>query len=196
VRSPDRVQLEQWLRWVRARPWQVWATAGAVFLLFAVLGAVTRSPAPVPAAAHSLSDGLESGSGSPAAPEPAATPDPGQQPDYPGVAYPPGPGTLPGAPAPTASAYYPDCAAAEAAGAAPISRGRPGYRPELDRDGDGVACDTDGQPTSSPTRAPAPPTSPPPTASPTPTPTPTATVSPTPSPTPDPTTEPPPPGAG
>ncbi len=69
------------------------------------------------------------------------------------MAYPPGPATLPTMPAPTltASAYYPNCAAAEAAGAAPLSRGRPGYRPELDRDGDGVACDQDGQPSSSPT---------------------------------------------
>lgn len=37
--------------------------------------------------------------------------------------------------------FYPDCAAARAAGAAPLSRGRPGYRPELDGDGDGVACE-------------------------------------------------------
>jgi Excalibur calcium-binding domain len=195
VPSPDRVQLEQWLRWVRARPWQVWATAGAVFALFAVLGAMTRSPAAIPVGARSLSDGLEQGTGSPVAPEPSATPEPGQ-PRYPGVAYPPGPATVPGmpVPTPTASAYYPNCAAAEAAGAAPLSRGRPGYRPELDRDDDGVACDQPGQPSSSPTTAPASPTSPAPTA--TPTAPPTATVSPTPSPTVEPTTEPPPPGAG
>jgi hypothetical protein len=35
--------------------------------------------------------------------------------------------------------YYPNCAAARAAGAAPLHRGEPGYRPGLDRDGDGVA---------------------------------------------------------
>ena len=34
------------------------------------------------------------------------------------------------------SVYYPDCAAARAAGAAPIRIGRPGYRPELDPDND------------------------------------------------------------
>jgi hypothetical protein len=39
------------------------------------------------------------------------------------------------------SAYYANCAAARAAGAAPLHRGDPGYRPELDRDGDGVACE-------------------------------------------------------
>lgn len=36
---------------------------------------------------------------------------------------------------------YENCAAARAAGAAPIRRGEPGYRPGLDGDGDGVACD-------------------------------------------------------
>lgn len=39
------------------------------------------------------------------------------------------------------SAYYPNCAAARAAGAAPIRVGEPGYASHLDRDGDGVACE-------------------------------------------------------
>lgn len=39
------------------------------------------------------------------------------------------------------SVYYRNCAEARAAGAAPIYRGQAGYRPELDRDGDGVACE-------------------------------------------------------
>jgi hypothetical protein len=39
------------------------------------------------------------------------------------------------------SAYYPDCAAARAAGNAPIFRGQAGYRSELDADGDGMACE-------------------------------------------------------
>jgi hypothetical protein len=39
------------------------------------------------------------------------------------------------------SVYYPRCAVARAAGAAPIYRGAPGYREGLDRDGDGVACE-------------------------------------------------------
>lgn len=37
--------------------------------------------------------------------------------------------------------YFANCAAARAAGAAPIRRGQPGYRPEMDGDGDGVACE-------------------------------------------------------
>ena len=36
---------------------------------------------------------------------------------------------------------YPNCAAARAAGAAPIRVGEPGYGRHLDRDGDGVACE-------------------------------------------------------
>lgn len=44
-------------------------------------------------------------------------------------------------PDPPAGAYYANCAAARAAGAAPLYAGRPGYRSGLDRDGDGVACE-------------------------------------------------------
>jgi hypothetical protein len=40
-----------------------------------------------------------------------------------------------------ANVYYANCTAARAAGAAPIYRGQPGYRPALDRDNDGVACE-------------------------------------------------------
>ena len=39
------------------------------------------------------------------------------------------------------SVHYANCAAARAAGAAPISRGEPGYGTHLDRDGDGKACE-------------------------------------------------------
>ncbi|MEL7729856.1 excalibur calcium-binding domain-containing protein [Citromicrobium bathyomarinum] len=37
--------------------------------------------------------------------------------------------------------YYRNCAAARAAGAAPLYRGQPGYRPQMDGDGDGIACE-------------------------------------------------------
>lgn len=39
------------------------------------------------------------------------------------------------------SAYYRNCDAARAAGVAPIYRGSPGYRPVMDGDGDGIACE-------------------------------------------------------
>lgn len=39
-------------------------------------------------------------------------------------------------------AAFANCAAARAAGAAPVRRGDPGYGPHLDRDGDGVGCES------------------------------------------------------
>lgn len=45
------------------------------------------------------------------------------------------------APPDSGSAYYRNCDAARAAGAAPLTRGEPGYRSGLDRDNDGVACE-------------------------------------------------------
>ena len=42
---------------------------------------------------------------------------------------------------PSPSVYYANCAAARAAGAAPVYRGDPGYGSHLDRDGDGVGCE-------------------------------------------------------
>lgn len=47
---------------------------------------------------------------------------------------------LPSRARPSRSAY-PNCAAARAAGAAPLYRGDAGYGPHLDRDNDGVACE-------------------------------------------------------
>ncbi len=43
--------------------------------------------------------------------------------------------------APKLPVYYRNCAAARAAGVAPIRRGEPGYRKFLDADDDGVACE-------------------------------------------------------
>lgn len=41
----------------------------------------------------------------------------------------------------SAERFFQRCADARAAGVAPIHRGQPGYRSELDRDDDGVACE-------------------------------------------------------
>ncbi|MGV8966564.1 MAG: GmrSD restriction endonuclease domain-containing protein [Cellulomonas sp.] len=65
-----------------------------------------------------------------AAPAPAPVPDPAPAP-----AAEPQP-----APAP-ADVSYANCAAARAAGAAPVLRGDPGYAAKLDRDGDGIGCE-------------------------------------------------------
>ena len=42
---------------------------------------------------------------------------------------------------PQAGDYWPGCNSARAAGTAPIYDGEPGYREEMDGDGDGIACE-------------------------------------------------------
>lgn len=42
---------------------------------------------------------------------------------------------------PSRSSYFANCAAARAAGAAPVRRGDPGYGSHLDRDNDGIGCE-------------------------------------------------------
>jgi endonuclease YncB( thermonuclease family) len=76
----------------------------------------------------------------PAPPAPPAAPAPAPEPEKSTPA--PAPTEEP-APAPdnSSSVYYKNCAAARAAGAAPMHIGEPGYRKALDRDGDGTACD-------------------------------------------------------
>ena len=44
--------------------------------------------------------------------------------------------------APPSDVYYKNCSAAKAAGAAPVRIGEPGYGTHLDRDGDGVGCES------------------------------------------------------
>jgi hypothetical protein len=39
------------------------------------------------------------------------------------------------------SVYYAGCKAVRAAGKAPLYAGQPGYRPEMDGDSDGIACE-------------------------------------------------------
>lgn len=45
-------------------------------------------------------------------------------------------------PSPTYEVYYANCTAVKAAGKAPLHKGDPGYSTRLDRDGDGVACES------------------------------------------------------
>lgn len=56
----------------------------------------------------------------------------------PPAVVPKAPVVVPKAPA---AAYYKNCTAARAAGAAPVYRGQAGYGSHLDRDGDGVGCE-------------------------------------------------------
>ncbi|KQP70598.1 hypothetical protein ASF40_12660 [Microbacterium sp. Leaf288] len=77
------------------------------------------------------------------APEPAPAPaTPVNPAPAPAPAQPaPAPAQPAPAPAPV-EVYYKNCDAARAAGAAPIQQGQPGYGKHLDRDGDGIGCDT------------------------------------------------------
>ncbi|WP_239153559.1 excalibur calcium-binding domain-containing protein [Virgisporangium aliadipatigenens] len=78
-------------------------------------GAAATNPAAVPAAT----------TGRP--PAPAAT-----------TGRPPAPPATTGG----GSVYYKNCDEVRRAGKAPLYKGQPGYRSGLDRDGDGIACDT------------------------------------------------------
>ncbi|XVS64817.1 excalibur calcium-binding domain-containing protein [Actinosynnema sp. CA-299493] len=69
---------------------------------------------------------------------PPPPPPPPPAPTYDPPPPPPAPAPQPEQPA---SAYYANCDAARAAGAAPLYSGQPGYRAALDRDKDGVACE-------------------------------------------------------
>jgi hypothetical protein len=82
--------------------------------------AAAPAPAPAPVQAPAVA-------AAPAAPAPAPAPAP----------VVPAP-----APAVPAAVYYANCTAAKAAGAAPIFAGQAGYRSALDRDSDGVACES------------------------------------------------------
>ncbi|MGA1838184.1 excalibur calcium-binding domain-containing protein [Herbiconiux sp. 11R-BC] len=105
-----------WSGWtvVEQRP-----AAGTAVEVGGTVVIVLAPPAPAPAA--------------PAAPVAPAESDPAPAPD-------PAPPAEP-APAPIPDVSYANCAAARAAGAAPIHRGEPGYSSKLDRDGDGIACE-------------------------------------------------------
>jgi hypothetical protein len=75
---------------------------------------------------------------------PADTPESASDKEWAARAKDDGPIYAQGAPDPTVvehSVTYPNCKAAWAAGAAPLYAGQPGYRAEMDGDGDGIACE-------------------------------------------------------
>ncbi|MEW4449240.1 excalibur calcium-binding domain-containing protein [Qipengyuania sp. JC766] len=51
------------------------------------------------------------------------------------------PAPRPGRAAAASNVYYSGCKAVRAAGRAPLYSHQPGYRPEMDGDGDGIACE-------------------------------------------------------
>ena len=95
---------------------------------------VVAAPAPEPAPAI-VEPAPVVAAPAPAVPAPAVVA-PAPAPAAPAPAVP-----VPVAPVP-AAAYYANCAAARAAGTAPLYAGSAGYRPALDRDSDGIACES------------------------------------------------------
>ena len=165
-----------WTFWVRERSWParhpVWTSAAAVFALLILIGAVAGDP---PQQAPRLADAAASVTPDavpgPASPSPTPSETASRPPSETPSATPTTP-TTPAAPATKPSRpvvapvpvvpVYRNCAAVRAAGKAPLHRGQPGYRPGLDGDADGIACEVDPAP---PARTPAPPapkTTPPP----------------------------------
>lgn len=111
--------------------YHLWVTAPERDAIARVLSTCPGQPLPTDAQASSGAAAAPT-AGAPkptAAPKPATTPKPAASPK-----------PVP-APAPAGDVYYQNCAAARAAGAAPIRAGQPGYSRQLDRDGDGIACE-------------------------------------------------------
>lgn len=97
-----------------------------------VMASTTVTPAPTSTTESPAAVDPAFAEPAPTEPAPIAAPQP--QPTYsPEPTYAPAPVPL--------AAYYPNCTAARAAGAAPLYRGQPGYTSGMDRDNDGVACE-------------------------------------------------------
>lgn len=129
------------------KEWKTWhiafvTAAGATTLALAGV-ALTAPPKTAPARAPAVA--------SPAPPPEVLTMAPTPPPaSHPAVAVTSSPAPPPATTGPVATeggggdteVYYATCAAAKQAGAAPLYRGDPGYRAKLDRDGDGIACES------------------------------------------------------
>ena len=100
----------------------LWVTAAERDVIVAVLSSCGAAPA-TPTTAQTTP------------PPPATTQAPAPVPAVPHST------TAAPAPVPPAQVYYQNCSVAKAAGAAPLYAGQPGYRPQLDGDNDGVACE-------------------------------------------------------
>lgn len=111
------------------RAYHLWVTQPEKDAMTRILGGCPGEPLP----GRGMGPAVEVAPSQAPAPEEPAVPEP----QAPGPQEP-----APQAPAPGGgAAYYKNCAAARAAGAAPLHRGDPGYSAKLDSDGDGVACE-------------------------------------------------------
>jgi hypothetical protein len=101
--------------------WRLWVTAAEHDAIVRVLASCPDQQVPI-----------EPGANGPVAVRGSASPNPIPAPSA---------ATRPSGPPAGSDVYYANCTAVRAAGRAPLHRGQPGYRPALDRDGDGVACE-------------------------------------------------------
>lgn len=98
---------------------------------------------PPPATSSALPPVEEQAPRVPASVESSPTPSPiPPPPPVPELEWTPEPTIEAPPPPPAPRVYYKNCDAVRAAGAAPIYAGQPGYAPHLDRDGDGIGCET------------------------------------------------------
>ena len=130
--------------------WGILALVGAFLLLTVVLGVSGALdepedpyPSSTPTRSHTASP---SPSRTLAKPTLSRTPTRAPEPSAPPVTREPvvraTPDPVETSQAPAAEVYYANCGDVRAAGAAPIRRGDPGYSSSLDRDGDGIACES------------------------------------------------------
>ena len=115
--------------------YELWVTMAEKNAMDRVLGNCPDQPLPVESVVPEPSEAPVA----PVSPQPApevADPLP-PAPEAPVAPAPPAP-----APAEPGDVYFSKCAEARAAGLAPLYAGQPGYRPGLDGDGDGVACES------------------------------------------------------
>lgn len=124
------------------RKYQLWVTRAEHDAIAAILAGCPAQSVPVGAASRAAAPASTTPRVTPT-PTRTSTPPPAptRTSTSPPAPTPAAPTPAASAPAPPASVYYANCTAARAAGAAPIQRGQPGYRPALDRDDDGVACE-------------------------------------------------------
>ncbi|MEV5977525.1 excalibur calcium-binding domain-containing protein [Streptomyces sp. NPDC052114] len=120
-------------------PWWLWGLEGVLFVALVSVATVKDSGRPEPAPTVTIT-------------EPGPTVTETREvlvPTVPETASEPGDGAGETTQAPAATAesstpqdvYYENCDEVRAAGAAPLFAGQPGYSSDLDRDGDGVACE-------------------------------------------------------
>ena len=102
-------------------------------------GDETTATAPAPAPISSTAAPLVAKTPTPT---PTPSPTPEAQPIVATTEPEPEPAPPPAPAPPDPNVYYKNCDAARAAGAAPLYQGDPGYRPGLDGDHDGVACES------------------------------------------------------